>query len=345
MIEQPMRERILDLCRDASRYRYRAYMSSALTNLPPGSERLIPQLEKLYVNVCDKAGVFLYLPHLWSNPNDPGEHSQVMTPADVHILDRLRIAESDFMILCADYPSFGVGQEFEIAQAMGLPIIIFHATGRKVSRMLLGGAAIYAEEGQDADLHTAVITYDDDSDLEVKLAARIHELMSRLSPATHDSTTFDGLGAVLEHFVAVKGVAGLAQATGLSVPVIQHLMSNRASIKRVLTKYELPEFKSPDLTKYVNPGLWVLTKIARALSVSWDELLGFIPTMSSDREPEEHIAQVRRRAFLHVLEREDPKAYRFWQRLHRKDDAEIRIAARDEKRAIKHAEKLWDQEA
>lgn len=49
-----------------------------------------------------------------------------MKPEEIYVLDRWRIAESDFVVMNMDQPAFGVGEEAEMACSMGIPIIAFH---------------------------------------------------------------------------------------------------------------------------------------------------------------------------------------------------------------------------
>ena len=73
----------------------------------------------------------------------PGEHTSPVTapsvtPTEVYWIDRERVASSDLVIIMADHPSFGVGQEAEIAANAGVPIVLCHSRGAKPSRMLMG---------------------------------------------------------------------------------------------------------------------------------------------------------------------------------------------------------------
>jgi transcriptional regulator with XRE-family HTH domain len=93
----------------------------------------------------------------------PGEHthpagSPELTAIEVHWIDRERVASSDLIVIFCDHPSFGVGQEAEIAANAGVPILLFYGKGTQVSRMLRGVPASII--GQ--------IEYSDLDDLEAK---------------------------------------------------------------------------------------------------------------------------------------------------------------------------------
>jgi transcriptional regulator with XRE-family HTH domain len=80
----------------------------------------------------------------------PGEHTHPLgapdlAAAEVYWIDRERVASSDFLVIYADEPSFGVGQEAEIAANAGVPIAIFSSKGVNVSRMLKGIAGRVTE--------------------------------------------------------------------------------------------------------------------------------------------------------------------------------------------------------
>jgi transcriptional regulator with XRE-family HTH domain len=256
------------------KYRWQAYMSSALTDLSAEvREQLTGMFEELYLEVFDPLGIRLYLPHLWS---DPG-HDAAVPPEEVNIIDRLRIAESDFLVVCADYPSFGAGQEFEIGQAMGLPVIMFHQEKVHVSRMIRGGAGLHVPAGGDAARpSTSVLTYSDGEDLRMKLQSRVAEFLASL-PTSGESDKVDVIfGQRLASAMRRKGLTGdlLAAATGISLAFIEYLLSTQESIATIPGRWEMPPVAASfRLAKFVNPGLWVLQKLSRALDVSIGDLV------------------------------------------------------------------------
>jgi len=260
-------------------YTWRAYMSSGLTNLKDDQAPLMKAtLEKLYMEVFEPLNVFLYLPHLWS---DPG-HNHTMDAESVHALDRLRIAESDFLVLCADYPSFGAGQEFEIAQAMGLQTIVFHRRmidNQKVivSRMLRGGPGIRVPVGSASESPSeSVIVYNDEEELCSRLRDRVNELINNISHeprATSDVAFPDRLRSLLKK--RHLSVEELATRAHLSVAFVEFLVSSDEHLKSILKRWRLPDFEAPlSLDKYVNPGFWIVHRISDALNCTADELIG-----------------------------------------------------------------------
>ena len=104
---------------------YRAYMSSALTGFPSltPEDEVKTRNEVLKLNfdiqkILKSVNIELYLPQESSNP--ASSHDDGLNSDEVYLLDRWRVAESDFMILNADNLSFGVGQEMEIANSIGV---------------------------------------------------------------------------------------------------------------------------------------------------------------------------------------------------------------------------------
>jgi DNA-binding Xre family transcriptional regulator len=318
------RERIKRLAQEHT-YQFRAYLSSGLTNLTDTQRNLLlNELEDLYIEVFHPMDIFLYLPHLWS---DPGHNSQ-MTPAHVHILDRLRIAESDFLVLCADYPSFGAGQEFEIAQATGLRILLYHKEGERVSRMILGGAGLQGGQESPTSPQTPIIVrYSDFHDLKQQLKVRASELRGQLRGESATQKVPD-FSARLKKVMMQRGVtsAELAEATGFTPQFVQFLLSSNIELKRVLERWDLPQFPIElDITKYINPGLWVIRMLCRAMNVETSELVETELTSAEAqrRASEARLMQVARR----VAERRNISLVK-WNRLQEEVRSQDAVAAR-----------------
>ena len=258
-------------------YKYRAYASYALTALSPEEyERSRDLMERLYLDVFDEFDVFLYLPHLFSSPNA----HKTMKAEDVNMLDRMRIAQSDFVVVCADRPSFGVGQEYELAQAMGLPVVIFHdATIKSVSRMLLGGAATHVKDPYVSPRPSSgVVAYKDEQDLKDQLKERVKLIRDDLRPRVNTPARF---GAVLNTAMrrAKKDVRALADETGLPDAYIRFLLTTQEDIDAMFDRNKhLQRLGNVNLDRYTNVAAGPLLCLARALKVSTSDLLG----LSSD---------------------------------------------------------------
>lgn len=89
----------------------------------------------------------------------PGDHTHPvihahLTPAQVYLTDRGRASTFDFVILLCAEPSFGVGQENEIATQAGLPAI--RILPQKVSRMITGSFLLANDVPFEGDLKTGL---------------------------------------------------------------------------------------------------------------------------------------------------------------------------------------------
>jgi hypothetical protein len=265
-----LQKKIYDLSK--RQYKYRAYASYALTALSAEeSERSCDLMERLCIEVFEKFDVFLYLPHLFSSPNA----HKTMVPEHVNMLDRIRIAQSDFVVLCADRPSFGVGQEYEIAQAMGLPIVVFHEQGKSVSRMLIGGVATHVKDpyaGTRPSL--GVVAYTDEQNLKDQLEERVKLIRDDLRPRTNRPARF---GRMLNTAMtrARKDVRTLADETGLPDAYVRFLLTTEENIDAMFDRYEnLERLGNVNLDRYTNVAAGPLLRLASALKISTSDLLG-----------------------------------------------------------------------
>src|SRR5579884_1269567 len=111
------------------------YLATPLTGLTPQAEadlqRLVNEIKKV-TQGFDEPRMDLY----W-----PGEHTHPVRNADitpdlVYLTDRSRASTHDFIVIVCGAPSFGVGQENEIATQAGVPAIRIAPKG--ISRMMVG---------------------------------------------------------------------------------------------------------------------------------------------------------------------------------------------------------------
>lgn len=136
---------------------FRTYFACALTRAnDPEKKQHLEKVSSILKSNAVKNGFSIYF---------PGEHTDPLGAPDlkapeVYWIDRERVASADLLVIFADEPSFGVGQEAEIAANAGVPIVIFHSDKVNVSRMLRGIAGRII--GQ--------IGFENDADLEQKAA-------------------------------------------------------------------------------------------------------------------------------------------------------------------------------
>lgn len=276
MTDQSFRERVEAWCAE-KRYTRTAYLSSGLTNLPVDERHGLELLfERIYTDVFHKRGILLYLPHLFSKPG----HDDGIAPRDVHILDRLRISQSDFLVVCATYPSFGVGQEFEIAQAMGSRVLIFRETSQEpVSRMLLGSPARHAMDGEPSDVEQPRIieyTSTTENDFLNDLGAWVDDLVPLLQPRKRVPLFTELLRAELRRELnSPERLRRVADKVGVTPAFLDMLLATEQSLRTMLDSNGLNALDLPiDVTKYVNPGLWFVYQLCAALELKFSVVTG-----------------------------------------------------------------------
>jgi hypothetical protein len=257
---------------------WHAYLSSALT-IPDAliRDRVLKLNSLIKGWLEDATNTFMYLPQEYSDPS----RGDKMKPEEIYILDRWRIAESDYVIMALDTPAFGVGQEAEIACSMGIPIIAFHYKGNSVSRIIKGIPAIFTGEGtsQPSD---GVIAYEDQhnyEDLKGKLIATVkmvQKSVKRLPADTSTATTFsERLNRAIKN--SGKSIPQLAKETGFTEAFLNSLLNSYQHIQSIFEPYEilkLCRMRSIPEERYLNPGLWVLRKLSETLKIRISSLIG-----------------------------------------------------------------------
>ncbi len=143
-----------------------AYLACGLTGLTTEERDAIYRTQELVDEICRSIGIKLYLP---KNFTDPLDHKEV-SPENVFFTDRQRVLESDLLIAMVCRPSFGVGQELEIARNALIPIILLTTDGITVSRMVRGIPSIME-----------IIEYRDETELRSKLPIAIQKLFANVS--------------------------------------------------------------------------------------------------------------------------------------------------------------------
>ena len=144
----------------------RVYFACSLTGISEDKHKRIKECALVLRQKAEENGFTLYAPSEHTDPRD----TATLSSAEVYWIDRERVASADLLFILADQPSFGVGQEAEIAANAGVPLAIFSSEGIKVSRMLRGvPARILAE-----------VEFSDIEDLGSKAADLFKEHKSRL---------------------------------------------------------------------------------------------------------------------------------------------------------------------
>ncbi len=205
------------------------------------------ELYERAARVLERVGFSAYIPHL---ATDPLRHPNV-TPAQVYATDRQQVAGADLVVVFLDRPSFGVGQELEIAGNALVPLLLVVREGAAVSRMALGGPA----------RQYGPLRYSTWEDLEPQLSAAATQIASELAQRVRSE--LPNIGAALHRARTRAGMARaeLAQRVGVSVEFIT-----------------LVETGDPRTS---NPTVAFLGAATRALDLSIADLLGVGPTVTT----------------------------------------------------------------
>lgn len=131
------------------------YVATALTGLGSDARAHITFASSRIADVAKQHGIYVYQPR---RATDPVLHKDV-EPGVVYAMDRARVVGADLLFVMLNKPSFGVGQELEIAATYGKPTLLIMEEGTVVSRMVTGSPANIVHE----------IVYSTPEDLERKL--------------------------------------------------------------------------------------------------------------------------------------------------------------------------------
>jgi hypothetical protein len=150
---------------DAEHEPLHGYVASALTGLGDDSREAIIFASHNIANVCKTHELYVYQPR----KADPLLHPDV-SAAQVYRLDRRRVVGADVLFILANRPSFGVGQELEIAASYSKPTVFVMRDDVTLSRMTKGSFANVVGE----------IVYSGPEDLEKQLAKLLDEKIDKL---------------------------------------------------------------------------------------------------------------------------------------------------------------------
>ncbi|HEV2969197.1 MAG TPA: protein kinase [Pirellulales bacterium] len=132
------------------------YIATALTGLDPDSREAIMFVSSKIAETAKEYGLYVYQPRKATDP----QLNKGVDPRVVYRLDRERVVAADLLFVIANRPSFGVGQEIEIATSHSIPtILLVREDSSTVSRMVTGSPAHLLDD----------ITYATPEDLERKL--------------------------------------------------------------------------------------------------------------------------------------------------------------------------------
>ena len=114
--------------------KYNAYMATALTHLDRAAKMGVIFISDCVSKICRDFDIELYEPRKATDP----VHNATIEDHRVYLLDRETVTNSDLVIVLCEYPSFGAGQEIEIAGNATVPLILLAMDDKKPSRMVTG---------------------------------------------------------------------------------------------------------------------------------------------------------------------------------------------------------------
>lgn len=158
-------ECLVTIAGDAS-VKWLAYFASGLTGLADDQRAMLQRDAVSVRRACEGIQAYLYEPAEFTDP----VKNENLTPERVYEIDHAQVTRSHFLVLDARFPSFGAGQEIEIAMNGGIPIVLLKPKRMKVSRMVTGTfARLFIVEFESAD------------QLDAGLDARFTELVAELA--------------------------------------------------------------------------------------------------------------------------------------------------------------------
>lgn len=183
----------------------RAYIACALTGLSEAQRVSIDEALNVIEMACKAGGLEFYEPRKVSDPLlNPS-----LTSEQVYRLDRRNILSSDVFIFLANEPSFGVGQELEIAGTALLPILSVALGEKTISRMVLGiPGRMYA------------VRYDSSADLSDKLSQAIDILLPAMLERKRNMRENQNLsiGRNIHRLRVQAGLSTMDLAANLGIP-------------------------------------------------------------------------------------------------------------------------------
>ncbi|GEM_PF-2310727 len=139
------------------------YVSGALTNLSKEERKKRKAFYEKIAKKIKEHGGFAYVPH-WVT--DPEKYPDV-SPSEVYQVDKkavLNAGSNGAVIAVVDKPSLGVGMEIEMAVREGVPVVLLHREGIRVSRLARGGPGTLEVKGKSVDSKIITVSYKDEED-------------------------------------------------------------------------------------------------------------------------------------------------------------------------------------
>lgn len=182
------------------------YFASALTGLDEAQKTRILADAAIVREVCQELRLYLYEPCQYTDPVKD-EH---IPAEEVYRIDRLHVSDAVVMVLDARFPSFGAGQEVEIATQYGVPIVLLWPDGVSVTRMVRGCHARLFE-----------VRFSTDEELQANFRSRLGEAVNDRLPILKGRALSIGDRVAKLRTSRGYGHGAVAQAVGISETAIR----------------------------------------------------------------------------------------------------------------------------
>lgn len=316
------------------------YLATPLTGLSPDAEREVKRIVSLIREISsDKQFQPPRFEIYW-----PGDHTHPLQHPDissghVYLTDRSRASTHDFIILFCGSPSYGVGQENEIATQAGVPAI--RLIPSVISRMMLGSFLHTIDIRYSGSLETQV-TFDSE---EVRTALTAIRKSYFRHHALYRGMNGDAFGPRLRKLIDDRcgDYEHFATDLGISLTYLHKLMeepfavSNPSArlLKRMALRlgervaYLLGEAEENDPVWIDSNASWrswidktpgIDARIALQIRDEWRH------EYAATRREQESAASFRKPALI-MREPDWDKSYRDKDRIKRKDVANVRQAS------------------
>lgn len=229
------------------------YLATPLTGLTDIQHKTLRKVvDDVFAIAGDKSFDAPPLEIYWpGNHTHPIDHPN-LTASQVYLIDRSRASTHDFIILFCAEPSYGVGQENEIATQAGVPAIRL-IPQKSISRMILGSFARAIDVQYEGTLQTGIKLPRVDLLKALQDTRRLYFRHRAFYGNGHN----EGFGTRLKRLVLDRYGGDYLQCAddlGISLGYLHRMMEEPFSV--------------------ANPGARLLARIAKRLSTTTGYLLG-----------------------------------------------------------------------
>src|SRR5260370_27439035 len=179
----------------------RGYLATPLTGLSEAEDSSVRAVVEA-VRRCAGAAEFFDPP---VNVYWPGEHTHPKRhpkykPSTVYLIDRSRASTFHFLVILCGSPSYGVGQENEIATQAGVPAI--RLVNSQVSRMMLGSFVKSFDIQYRGSLQEGIFFDEEEFAKALRTMVKLHYRQSAL----YSSMNVDDFGPRLQKLIDARAL-------------------------------------------------------------------------------------------------------------------------------------------